>query len=233
MNDKLYKSKKWDNVRASILVRDKYMCQSCLAAGHMVNAECVHHIFPLQQYPEYATERWNLISLCNICHNEMHNRFTDELSKKGQQLLKQKAAKQGIRITPKKETILVIGLSGSGKTHWVKNNMDFDSLVYDLDAIASAFRLRAPHEEYHKASRKMANDFMQGFIAKAHDYAAKVFIIRTAPTIKEFEMIKPNTVVICKHQYTFREMDDRQAARDKINAVEKYCEANNIEVVRY
>lgn len=230
MNDKLYKSKKWDNVRASILVRDKYMCQSCKAAGKMINAECVHHIFPLQKYPEYATERWNLISLCNICHNEMHNRFTDELSKKGENLLRVTAAKQGIRIEPRRETILVIGLAGTGKSTYVKKNMDYLSIAYDLDALAAAFRLTKPHEEYHKPARKMANDFMLGFITKAHEYAPKVFIIRTAPTIQEIERIKPTSVIICKHEYLHREMDDRQLAREKIKAAEEYCRNNNYEL---
>lgn len=199
----------------------------------MVNAECVHHIFPLHIYPEYAKERWNLISLCNVCHNEMHNRFTDELSQKGEKLLKATAAKQGIRTEPKKETILVIGLRGAGKSTYVKKHLDANSLAYDMDAIASAFRLKMPHEEYYKPARKMANDFLMGFLTRAHDYAAKIFVIRTAPTIKELETIKPDTVVICKHQYEYREMDDRQQARDKIKAVEEYCTQNNYTVEYY
>lgn len=224
-----YKSKDWERIRASVLIRDKYMCQGCKAAGKMENAQCVHHIFPLQIYPEYAKERWNLISLCNKCHEEMHNRFTDELSKKGEQLLKVTAAKQGIRITPKKETILIIGLAGTGKTTWAKKNLDINSIAYDLDALAAAFRLTEPHKENNKAARKMANDFLYGFIQKAKEYAPRVFIIRTAPTIKEFEQIGPTKVIVCKHEYVHREMDDRQLKRERIKTIEEYCRANSIE----
>lgn len=196
----------------------------------MVNAECVHHIFPYQFYPEYAKERWNLISLCNICHNEMHNRFTDELSKMGEQLLKTTAAKQGIRTVPKRETVLVIGLAGTGKTTYCKKNMDRFSIAYDLDALAAAFRLTDPHKDDNKAAHKMANDFMLGFIQKAHEYAPRIFVIRTAPTIKELEQIKPSKVVICRHEYVHREMNDRQLKREKIKAIEDYCRANDYAV---
>ena len=228
--ESFYKTKEWEQIRASVMIRDKYMCQICREAGKLVNAQCVHHIFPLQQYPNYSKERWNLISLCNTCHNEMHNHFTEDLSKKGEQLRKRTAAKQGIRTEPKKETILVIGLAGTGKTTYVKKWMDQFSICYDLDALAAAFRLKKPHEEHHKASRKMANDFFYGFIAKAHDYAPKVFIIRTAPTITELEQIRPTKVIICRHEYEHREMDDRNAARNKINIIEEYCRANEVEV---
>lgn len=225
-----YKSKDWERIRASILIRDKYRCKACEAGGRMVNAECVHHIFPYQFYPEYAKERWNLISLCNICHNEMHNRFTDELSKMGEQLLKTTAAKQGIRTVPKRETVLVIGLAGTGKTTYCKKNMDRFSIAYDLDALAAAFRLTDPHKDDNKAAHKMANDFMLGFIQKAHEYAPRIFVIRTAPTIKELEQIKPSKVVICRHEYVHREMNDRQLKREKIKAIEDYCRANDYAV---
>ena len=103
-------------------------------------------------------------------------------------------------------------------------------MVYDMDAIASAFRLKMPHEEYFKPARKMANDFLKGFLMKAHDYCKRVFIIRTAPSIREVEEIEPDKVVICKKQYVFREMDDRKSALKRIEELELYCLERGIEI---
>lgn len=81
-----YKVKKWENKRERILRRDGYMCQECKRYGKRVSAEHVHHIFPVETYPEYQWEDWNLISLCKKCHNKMHDRDTHELSQEGEKL---------------------------------------------------------------------------------------------------------------------------------------------------
>ena len=170
------------------------------------------------------------MSLCNECHDEMHNHYTGGLSKKGMLFLRSLASIKGIPISMKESTILVVGLRGSGKSTYCKKHLDEFSLCYDMDAIASAFRLRMPHEEYFKPARKMANDFLKGFLAKAHDYCKRVFIIRTAPTIKEVEEIEPDKIVFCKHQYLSREMDDRKSALQRLSDLEKYCMDYGIDV---
>lgn len=228
--DKFYKTKRWELLRQSILRRDKYMCQSCKERGQMVQAVDVHHIFPREQYTDYQWQPWNLISLCHDCHNEMHNHYTGQLSQKGMNLLRATAIVNNIPYKQMKETILVIGIRGTGKSTYVKNHLDSNSMAYDMDAIASAFRLRMPHEEYYKPARKMANAFLYGFMAKAHEYVDKVFVIRTAPTVKELEQIKPTRLVICKHVYEFRKMDDRTAALERISEVEQHCKAQGLRV---
>lgn len=225
-----YKTNKWAALRNTALIRDKYMCQCCKANNRMTNATCVHHIFPIERYPQYAYETWNLMSLCDKCHDEMHNHYTGELSKKGMLFLRSIAAIRGIKISCKKETILVVGLRGTGKSTYCRNKMDEFTLVYDMDAIASAFRLKMPHEEYFKPARRMANDFLKGFLAKAHEYAPKIYVIRTAPTIKEFEEIEPDKIVFCLKERTFREMDDREKAIKRINDLMKYCAGKDVEV---
>jgi 5-methylcytosine-specific restriction endonuclease McrA len=64
----------------------------------MVEANTVHHIFPVSRYPEYQWCDWNLISLSSEAHNSMHIRDTDELTENGERLMKRTAIKQGIEL---------------------------------------------------------------------------------------------------------------------------------------
>lgn len=80
-----YKGKRWITKRAKILRRDEYMCQESKRYGKTVAATTVHHIYPLEYYPELALEDWNLISLCEKQHNAMHDRVTHELTALGMQ----------------------------------------------------------------------------------------------------------------------------------------------------
>ena len=43
----------------------------------------VHHIYPADEYPEYAWCDWNLISVSLATHNKLENRKTGELTKEG------------------------------------------------------------------------------------------------------------------------------------------------------
>lgn len=78
-----YKTKQWVKKRSAILRRDEYLCQECKRYGKTTQANTVHHIYPLEDYPVYRLTTGNLISLCNKCHNSMHDRFTNELTQKG------------------------------------------------------------------------------------------------------------------------------------------------------
>ena len=87
-NTKLYDTSTWKKKRERILRRDGYRCQECRRYGRSRQADTVHHIYPLELYPDRALAPWNLISLCNACHNAMHDRETHELTEKGLQLQK-------------------------------------------------------------------------------------------------------------------------------------------------
>lgn len=226
--DAFYHEPKWKSLRSSVLREAGYMCQCCKLNGKRQPADHVHHIFPREQYLQYQYERWNLIALCFKCHNRMHNRFNGKLSKTGERLMETTAIIQGMRPKRKKETILVVGLRGSGKSTYVKGQLDDDSLAYDLDEIASAFRLQS--EEYYKPARRMANDFLGGFLAKAHDYVRTVYIIRTAPSIKEYEQIKPDKIIFCEQQYSYEEMDDREGAERRLAELKNFCLAGRVEI---
>ncbi|WP_210090674.1 HNH endonuclease [Paenibacillus turicensis] len=67
-----YKSKEWRKCREMILIRDHYLCQSCLKKGIIKSANTVHHIKQLEDYPELALEPTNLESICPACHNHEH-----------------------------------------------------------------------------------------------------------------------------------------------------------------
>ena len=89
MNDKtFYKSKKWQHLRDVILRRDGYLCQISKRYGKRIQADTVHHIYPLSDYPEYAYCPWNLISVCNEVHGKLHDRFTNDLTEEGWKLLR-------------------------------------------------------------------------------------------------------------------------------------------------
>lgn len=100
-NDPWYEQPKWLRIRKSVLRRDKYFDMESKRYGIMREAEVVHHIFPKDEYPEYAFEKWNLISLSRKTHNEMHDRDTDELTAKGVDLLRRTCRKYGKTVPPK------------------------------------------------------------------------------------------------------------------------------------
>lgn len=69
-----YKTQAWLKCRAVILKRDGYRCQSCKRRNPKipVPANTVHHIKPLDEYPELALDEDNLESICPSCHNKEH-----------------------------------------------------------------------------------------------------------------------------------------------------------------
>ncbi|MMZ48225.1 hypothetical protein D1872_98910 [compost metagenome] len=83
MTNPFYKSKRWKRKRAAILRRDKYMCQESKRFGKSESAVTVHHIYPLEHYPELALKDWNLVSLSDKQHNAMHDRQSHELTELG------------------------------------------------------------------------------------------------------------------------------------------------------
>lgn len=78
-----YKTKRWIKKRNNILRRDEYTCQECRRYGKTTQATMVHHIYPLETNPELALISANLLSLCNKCHETMHDRTTRELTDRG------------------------------------------------------------------------------------------------------------------------------------------------------
>ena len=86
-----YNSPRWRRLRASVL-RDVIrrdgapICQYLKRYGRRVEATHVHHIWPSEDFPQYAFERWNLIALSTEAHNMMHDRSTGKLTAVGERL---------------------------------------------------------------------------------------------------------------------------------------------------
>ena len=83
------------------LKRDNFEDVEAKRYGKVKEAELVHHVFPKDEFPEYALCLWNLVSLSTSTHNAMHDRDTDELTEAGRQLLVRTARKYGGEVPEK------------------------------------------------------------------------------------------------------------------------------------
>ena len=81
-----YNSPRWRRLRARVLREAGHRCQWAKRYGRREQATHVHHIWPAEDFPEYAWCRWNLIALSQASHNAMHDRTTGKLSRAGEDL---------------------------------------------------------------------------------------------------------------------------------------------------
>lgn len=58
--------KQWRKLRSTVLARDEYLCQVCLAMGIYTTAEAVDHIVNKAQGGTDALD--NLQAICHACH---------------------------------------------------------------------------------------------------------------------------------------------------------------------
>lgn len=68
-----YYGPNWSEARAACLARDGNICQEC---GHVDESNHAHHDIPFRLFssPEAANELWNLITLCEVCHQTVEAR---------------------------------------------------------------------------------------------------------------------------------------------------------------
>ena len=81
-----YYGAKWKKKRKRILRMDGYKCRVSRMYGRTEEANTVHHIYPADEYPQWAWEDWNLISVSLATHNKLENRKTGELTEEGLRL---------------------------------------------------------------------------------------------------------------------------------------------------
>ena len=71
--DRFYWSRDWFYKREEIKARDNHECQVCKSEGKVTLKELiVHHIKPLEFYPDSKLDDDNLITVCQACHNRIH-----------------------------------------------------------------------------------------------------------------------------------------------------------------
>jgi hypothetical protein len=223
----------WEIKRKNILNRDGYIDQYIKrTTGRTVPANIVHHILPKEKYPQYAYADWNLISVSIDTHRRiLHNMHSGELTKEGQKLMIETAFRNGIHLT---ETILVIGMPGTGKRAWVRDHEGTDAIVYSLDEIAKAMRLG---REDHDGARRMANSLFRAFALRGKDFASRVYLIRTSISIEDISEILPDRVVMIEGEPSIKRLkemptfDPIYAARRQNDAID-FCKRNNIPVER-
>ena len=191
----------------------------------------MHHILPAEDWPEYQWCDWNLISINDATHRQLHEPYTKALTPLGQELADEVAEEHGIRLTT---VTLVIGLPGSGKSTWIKNHLG-SGICYELDAIASAFRLTLPHaEKEHAGARRMAAALRRSWLAQAPKYARKIFVNRAAPDLDEVAETDPDVLVVCTHVWKSVEYEfDEAEAKQRINEAIEWAELNGIPLVYY
>ena len=83
-----YNGNRWRRLAALAMRRDGYRCQIAARYGRSAPAEVVHHIYPVDEYPEYAYCLWNLISLSRAAHNKVHDHNNVELTDLGRMLMR-------------------------------------------------------------------------------------------------------------------------------------------------
>lgn len=74
-----YDSRAWRRVRRQVLAMDHNECQICRARNRHTPGVIVHHVWHLDEYPEYGLSVWvddpetgerkrNLLTVCRECH---------------------------------------------------------------------------------------------------------------------------------------------------------------------
>ena len=85
---RFYKSKEWNVIRAIIKDKDNGLCLRCLTNKVIRPMNTVHHIEELKASWSKRLDEDNLISLCEQCHQSIHKEYKTENKVKAQQELK-------------------------------------------------------------------------------------------------------------------------------------------------
>lgn len=183
--------------------RDGYRCRECKRFGRSSTAEMVHHVFPLEDYPDYKLSDDNLLSCCQNCHNTFHDRNNDEVTEQG--IYWQRKLRQKIGITERQmidtfRVILVWGSPASGKSTYVRERMKLTDMVVDLDYIRQAISMQARTTALLDASLAIRS-YIYELISKREVIKAEtVWVVAGVPKLTDREYLlkklKVNEVIL-------------------------------------
>lgn len=66
---KIYKSRRWQELRKQVMLRDEFLCQECKRNDLTKTGDVVDHIIELKDDLSKAFDMANLEVLCHACHN--------------------------------------------------------------------------------------------------------------------------------------------------------------------
>lgn len=121
----------WRKLRASIMERDKWLCQPCMRHGVLTEATEVDHI--ISKADGGSDDPENLQAICKVCHR-IKTAFDSAASRKGA---------KNVRLYPEWlepaqcDLTIVFGPPGSGKSTYVAKRASGTDLVIDLDELIS------------------------------------------------------------------------------------------------
>lgn len=133
--------------------------------------------------------------------------------------------------------ILIIGLPGTGKTTWVKNNLGQNDLCFDLDWLAAAMVLGEEHERKNWIAKRVVNKFLFSLVSEmeieTNKVGGNVFIIRCAPDWNELDNLDPDYVLFFVKEY---DIGQRQfvaktgllEARLRVRAAMDWCKGKRV-----
>ena len=98
MNDDFYNSEKWRKKSKRILSLNNYVDQVQRRYGKYIQADLIHHALPLEDFPQYAYNDYNLIPVSYNTHRSLHNP-DGTLTAPGIEVARRAARKIGIDIT--------------------------------------------------------------------------------------------------------------------------------------
>lgn len=133
--------------------------------------------------------------------------------------------------------ILIIGLPGTGKTTWVKKNLEQSDLCFDLDWLAAAMVLGAEHERKNWVAKRVINKLLLLLVSEmeieTNRVGGNVFIIRCAPDWNELDDLDPDYVLFFVKEYDIghRKLIDNTGlseARIRVGAAMDWCKEQRV-----
>lgn len=187
---KFYHSKEWKKIRSIVFERDKGLCQKCLRErDEEVPGDEVHHMIWLRpsniNNPDITLNTDNLILLCKDCHIGIHKASTQK--KERAQMVNNGVYIDDIGNIKQQKVYIVHGAPGSGKTTFVRNNMEVGDLVVDLDLIKQSISMcsnsESPDNLYHIA--ESIRESIYKMIEFGQVNARTVWVVSMLPTRKQ------------------------------------------------